>query len=48
MFGEEDVGLYRDDGLAVSRGLSGSEAERAKKDVMKLFKAARPAHYDPD
>lgn len=38
VFGEEDVGLYRDDGLAVSRGLSGSEAERAKKDVTKLFK----------
>ena len=38
MFGEEDVGLYRDDGLAVSRGLSGSEAEWAKKDVTKLFK----------
>ena len=31
-FKKEDVGLYRDDGLALLRGMSGSEAKRAKTD----------------
>ena len=35
---KQNVGLYRDDGLAVSRGTSGSEAERVKKDLTKRFK----------
>ena len=30
--------LHRDDGLAISKGLSGPEAERVKKKVMKVFK----------
>ena len=32
-----DVGLYRDNGLAVLRGMSRGAAERAKKDVTKCF-----------
>ena len=36
-FNRRDVGLYRDDGLAVFKDLSGSAAERAKKDIVKSF-----------
>ena len=32
-----DTGLYRDVGLAVFRGMSGSMAEHAKKDIAKSF-----------
>ena len=32
------VGLYRDDGLAIVRNLSGSETERKRKAIIKLFK----------
>ena len=32
-----DIGLYRDDGLAVFKGMSGSMAECAKKDITKSF-----------
>ena len=32
-----DIGLYRDDGLVVFRGMSGSMTERAKKDIAKSF-----------
>ena len=37
-FKKEDVELYKDGGLAVLRGMSGSTAERAKKDVTQCFK----------
>jgi hypothetical protein len=33
------VGLYRDDGLAVFKGFSGSKADQARKRLIKLFKA---------
>ena len=33
-----NTGLYRDDGLAVFKGLSGSEADRARKDIVSHFK----------
>ena len=32
-----DTGLYRNDGLAVFREMSGSMAERPKKDIVKSF-----------
>ena len=32
------IGLYRDDGLGVFRKMSGSETERKKKEITKLFK----------
>ena len=32
------VGLYRDDGLAIVRNLSGPEIERERKAIIKLFK----------
>ena len=34
---KSDIGLYRDDGLAVFRGASGSTAERTRKDMIKCF-----------
>ena len=36
---KNNVGLYRDDGLGVFRGLSGSEADRVRKDIIATFKA---------
>ena len=32
------IGLYRDDGLAILRNTSSSEAEKNKKKIQKLFK----------
>ena len=37
-FQHYSVGLYRDDGLAVVNGLYGSEIERIKKRIIKIFK----------
>ena len=37
IFGKENIGLYRDDGLAVINA-SGPDIERIRKDVFKLFK----------
>ena len=37
-FTKEDFGLYRDDGLAVFRNVSGPQAERIKKEFRRLFK----------
>ena len=34
----KDIGLYRDDGLAVFENVSGPEAERIKKDFQKVFR----------
>lgn len=34
-----DIGLYRDDGLAVHRNVSGSDADRSRKDLAKHFKS---------
>ena len=36
---KSDIGLYRDDGLAVHRNASGHDAERIKKDLTKHFSA---------
>ena len=37
-FDKKDFGLYRDDGLAVFRNISGPQAERIKKDFQRIFK----------
>ena len=37
-FKKEDFGLYRDDGLAVFRKTSGPQAERIKKEFIRIFK----------
>ena len=37
-FQHHSVGIYRDDGLAVVKGLSGPEIERMKKRIIKIFK----------
>ena len=34
----KDLGLYRDDGLAVLRNKSGPEMERTRKNIIKAFK----------
>ena len=35
-----DIGLYRDDGLAILQNLSGTQIERKRKDIIKMFKTA--------
>ena len=37
-FAQHSVGVYRDDDLAVVKGLSGSEIERIKKGIVEVFK----------
>ena len=37
-FRKEDVGLYRDDGLAVFKNISGPQSEKHKKEICKEFK----------
>ena len=37
-FAFNDIDLYRDDGLAVLKDTSGSEAERIKKNIVEVFK----------
>ena len=37
-YNKKDIGLYRDDGLAISKNVSGSKAEKIKKYIQKLFK----------
>ena len=38
LFQDISVGLYRDDGLGVLRDFSGSETERLRKNIVKIFK----------
>ena len=38
-YNKKDIGLYRDDELAKFKNVSGSKAEKIKKDIQKLFKA---------
>ena len=37
-YNKKDIGLYRDDGLAVFKNKSGPQAERIKKDFQKFFR----------
>ena len=37
-YNKKDIGLYRDDGLALFKNISGPQSERIKKDFQKLFK----------
>ena len=37
-YNKKDIGLYRDDRLAIFKNVSGSKAEKIKKDIQKLFK----------
>ena len=37
-YGKDSIGLYRDDGLAVFKNISGPTAERIKKDIARHFK----------
>ena len=36
-YNKENIGLYRDDGLAVFENVTGPQAERIKKDIQKFF-----------
>ena len=35
---KNNIGLYRNDGLAIFKHVNGSKSEKAKKDIQKLFK----------
>ena len=35
---KNNIGLYRDDGLAIFKNISGPKSEKVKKDIQKLFK----------
>ena len=37
-YGKDSIGLYRDDGLAVFKNISGPTAERMKNDITRHFK----------
>ena len=37
-YNKNDIGLYRDDGLAIFKNISGPKSEKVKKDIQKLFK----------
>ena len=37
-YNKNDIGLYRDGGLAIFKNISGPKSEKVKKDIQKLFK----------
>ena len=37
-YNKNDIGLYRNDGLAIFKNISGPKLEKIKKDIQKLFK----------
>ena len=37
-YNKNDIGLYRDDGLAIFKNISGPKSEKVKNDIQKLFK----------
>ena len=37
-YNKNDIGLYRDDGLAIFKNISSPKLEKVKKDIQKLFK----------
>ena len=37
-YNKKDIGLYREDGLAIFKNVSGSKVEKIKKDIQKLLK----------
>ena len=47
-FNISDIGLYRDDGLAILKATSGSEAERIKKKNCKSFQESGTPRNNPD
>jgi len=38
-YGKHNIGLYRDDGLAIFKNTPGPQAERIRKDIIRRFKA---------
>ena len=45
-YGKERVGLYRDDGLACFQNVSVQQANKIRKDVIKIFKQRIGPQYD--
>ena len=41
LMNKNDFGLYRDDGLGILRNISGPEANRKRKNIIKIFKECR-------
>ena len=37
-FGKDNIGLYRDDGLACFHGINGSTSDKIRKEIVKIFK----------
>ena len=37
-YNKNNIGIYRDDGLAIFKNISGPKSEKAKKGIQKLFK----------
>ena len=37
-YNKNNIGIYRDDGLAIFKNISGPKSEKVKKDIQKLFK----------
>ena len=37
-YNKNDIGLYRDDGLAIFKNISGPKSEKNKKNIQKFFK----------
>ena len=37
-YNKNKIGLYRDDGLAISKNISGPKSQKIKKNIKKLFK----------
>ena len=41
VYGKDNIGLYRDDGLAIFKNTSGPQANRIRKDITRRFKTYR-------
>ena len=41
LMNRKDFGLYRDDGLGILRNTSGPEADRKRRDIIKIFEECR-------
>ena len=37
-YNKNNIGIYRDDGLAIFKNISGPKSEKVKKDIQKLLK----------
>ena len=47
IFNKQEVGLYRDDGLAVFRDVSGHDADKIRKDITRVFQKPSISNKPP-